>query len=223
MFEAIHGSAPDIAGQNLANPSGLLLAAVMMLVHVGQPDVASRIHNAWFRTIEDGIHTRDIYQPETSTSLVGTQEFARAVCDRLDIEPIRFKSVSYSSASPKLSVQSLVERKQEKKELVGMDIFVQWTGEVSALADLLVASETQDLHLQMITNRGVKVWPEGFPETFHTDHWRCRFISNPQAEIPKWQLQELVGNVLKENLDFIKAETLCLFDGKPGFSLGQGQ
>ena len=115
------------------------------------------------------------------------------------------------------------ERTPEKKELVGMDIFVQWTGDVSALADRLVASETRDLHLQMITNRGVKVWPEGFPETFHTDHWRCRFISNPQAEIPKLQLQELVGNVLEQNLDFIKAETLCLFDGKPGFSLGQGQ
>jgi len=60
MFEAIHGSAPRRAGQNLANPSGLLLGAVMMLVHIGQQDVAERVHNAFLRTLEDGIHTYDI-------------------------------------------------------------------------------------------------------------------------------------------------------------------
>ena len=49
MFEAIHGSAPRRAGQNLANPSGLLLGAVMMLVHIGQPDVAEAVHNAWLQ------------------------------------------------------------------------------------------------------------------------------------------------------------------------------
>lgn len=223
MFEAIHGSAPDIAGLDQANPSGLLLAAVMMLVHVGQPDVATRIHNAWLRTIEDGVHTRDIFKEGTSKSLVGTQGFARAVCERLDLGPVHLGPVTYNSTPPKQEVPTAKERTPEVKQLVGIDIFVQWTGDVSTLADRLIASETQDLHLQMITNRGVKVWPDGFPEAFHTDHWRCRFISNPQAEIPKSQLPELVGNLLKANLDFIKAETLCLFDGKPGFSLGQGQ
>src|SRR5205085_10929178 len=61
MFEAIHGSAPRRAGQNVANPSGLLLGAVMMLVHIGQTDVAEHVHNAWLSTIEDGVHTYDIY------------------------------------------------------------------------------------------------------------------------------------------------------------------
>ncbi|MBD0426128.1 hypothetical protein FF099_09635 [Aquisalinus flavus] len=60
MFEAIHGSAPDIAGKNIANPSGLLMAGVMMLVHIGQGEVAGRVHNAWLKTIEDGIHSADI-------------------------------------------------------------------------------------------------------------------------------------------------------------------
>ena len=67
MFEAIHGSAPRRAGQNLANPSGLLLGAVMMLVHIDQTDVAERVHNAWLRTIEDGIHTYDIYTEGTAS------------------------------------------------------------------------------------------------------------------------------------------------------------
>src|SRR5437879_443166 len=53
MFEAIHGSAPRRAHQNLANPSGLLLGGVLMLIHIGQQDVAERVHNAWLRTLED--------------------------------------------------------------------------------------------------------------------------------------------------------------------------
>src|SRR5438046_10606287 len=79
MFEAIHGSAPRRAGQNLANPSGLLLAGVMLLVHIGQPEIAERVHNAWLRAIEDGIHTYDIFQEGVSRETVGTREFADAV------------------------------------------------------------------------------------------------------------------------------------------------
>src|SRR5918998_3606189 len=91
MFEAIHGSAPRRAGQNLANPSGLLLAGVMLLVHVGQPDVAERVHNAWLRTIEDGVHTYDIYAEGVSKEKVGTKQFAQAVVARLGQEPEKLK------------------------------------------------------------------------------------------------------------------------------------
>ena len=87
MFEAIHGSAPRRAGQNLANPSGLLHGAILMLVHIGQADVAERVHNAWLRTIEDGIHTYDIYKEGTSRKKVGTKEFADAVIARLGQKP----------------------------------------------------------------------------------------------------------------------------------------
>src|SRR3979411_1109935 len=83
MFEAIHGSAPRRAGQNLANPSGLLLGGVLMLVHINQPEAAEKVHNAWLRTIEDGIHTYDIYKEGTSRQKVGTKEFAQAVVERL--------------------------------------------------------------------------------------------------------------------------------------------
>ena len=223
MFEAIHGSAPDIAGQDIANPSGLLLAAVMMLVHVGQPEVATRIHNAWLRTIEDGIHTADIFQESASKQRVGTQAFAEAVCDRLDQMPQQFSPVSYSQKSDAPRIREQSTRLPETKQLVGIDIFVQWNDSVDALATRLQSTETEELHLQMITNRGVKVWPEGFPETFLTDHWRCRFITENHREIQKSEIQKLISNVLNVDLDFIKAETLCLFDGKPGFSLGQGQ
>src|SRR6185295_18295448 len=87
MFEALHGSVPRRAGQNLANPSGLLLAAVLMLVHINQPEVAERVHNAWLRTIEDGIHTYDIFSIGASTRKAGTREFAAAVAERLGQKP----------------------------------------------------------------------------------------------------------------------------------------
>src|SRR5436853_2537504 len=95
MFEAIHGSAPRRAGQNLANPSGLLLGAVMMLVHIGQVDVAERVHNAWLRTIEDGVHTYDIYKEGTSAQKAGNKEFAAAVVERLGKRPNTLKAVAY--------------------------------------------------------------------------------------------------------------------------------
>src|SRR5215216_3639282 len=97
MFEAIHGSAPRRAGQNLANPSGLLLGAVLMLVHIGQGDVAELVHNAWLRTMEDGIHTYDIYKEGVSKEKVGTREFAEAVVARIGQKPSQLKAVSYKA------------------------------------------------------------------------------------------------------------------------------
>src|SRR5437763_5554630 len=98
MFEAIHGSAPRRAGQNLANPSGLLLGAVMMLVHIGQSTIAERVHNGWLRTIEDGIHTYDIYDDSVSKQKVGTKQFADAVIARLGQQPETLKAVAYETA-----------------------------------------------------------------------------------------------------------------------------
>jgi isocitrate dehydrogenase len=99
MFEAIHGSAPDIAGKDIANPGGLLLASVMMLVHIGQPDVAAKIQNAWLRTIEDGIHTGDSYVEGQSAELVGTTAFADAVISRLGQLPEVLAPVAYAAVN----------------------------------------------------------------------------------------------------------------------------
>ena len=87
MFEAVHGSAPDIAGKDVANPSGLIQAAAQMLVHVGQPETAETIENAWLTTLEDGIHTADIYREGLSRQRVGTDGFTDAVIERLGETP----------------------------------------------------------------------------------------------------------------------------------------
>jgi isocitrate dehydrogenase len=223
MFEAIHGSAPKIAGQGIANPSGLLLAAVMMLVHIGQNEVAERVHNALLKTLEEGLHTTDIYEEGVSQRKVGTAEFAEAVIARLGHGPNKFKGVNYPATAPRIQTV-WVDRPPSQKILVGIDVFLDWRkGTPDDLAAKLLAATTNGLVLSMITNRGVKVWPGGLPETFCTDHWRCRFMAAEGSEANHPGVISLLNSVHEAGLDFIKTEHLYTFDGEPGFSLGQGQ
>ncbi|MGH8671105.1 MAG: NADP-dependent isocitrate dehydrogenase [Burkholderiales bacterium] len=226
MFEAIHGSAPRLAGKGIANPSGLLLGAVMMLVHIGQPAVAEKVHNAWLRTIEDGVHTHDIYSAGASAREASSAEFAQAVIERLGTQPEKLKAVHYAASPYKVS--SGLQTKPStaaKKELVGVDVFLHWNGSnVEELAAKLQGLGNQGLQLGMITNRGVKVWPGGVPETFCTDHWRCRYTAaDAEASISHQQIADLLQRLAQVGLDFIKTENLCNFDGNPGFSRGQGE
>jgi len=221
MFEAIHGSAPDIAGQGIANPSGLIHAGVMMLVHLGQAEAATAVHNALLRTLEDGIHTPDVYDRAQSTRRATTGEFTDAVISRLGQRPSHLKAVDYQAAAPAPS-RSYSVRQPAAKEIVGVDVFLQWTGGLPAeLGTALAPAGTEKLSLEMITNRGVKVWPNGFPETFCTDHWRCRFRGD--SPVTHADILALLARVHDGGFDFIKTENLCTFDGKPGYSLGQGQ
>lgn len=223
MFEAIHGSAPRRAGQDVANPSGLLLGAVMMLVHIGQPRIAERVHNAWLRTIEDGVHTYDIYDQGSSQQRVGTQEFARAVIDRLGQVPDELPEVTYADAPATGMTPGPTPAAPANKELVGVDVFLDWeAGTPDALGSSLQPVARGDLSLEMISNRGTKVWPEGFAETFCTDHWRCRFTANGQA-LSNQSVISLLQQVHDAGFEIIKTENLYTFDGEPGFSMGQGQ
>ena len=223
MFEAIHGSAPDIAGKGIANPSGLINGAIMMLVHIGQGEVAAKIHNAWLKTIEDGIHTGDIYREGTSKERVGTVAFAEAVMSRLGQLPEHFKPVSYASAPEPIQIKA-VEHKPALKELVGMDVFLHWNaGTAQDLGEALSRLDGGELRLKMITNRGVKVYPDGQPETFCTDHWRCRFVGKDGQPIAKEATFGLLQVVHQAGFDSIKTENLYRFDGQLGYTLGQGE
>jgi isocitrate dehydrogenase len=224
MFEAIHGSAPTIAGQNTANPSGLLQAAIMMLNHIGQGAIATLIQNAWLATLEQGIHTRDIYKVGTSKAVVGTREFAQAVIANLGCTPSILKPFKLQQ-SHAIQLPKYVRRAPAKKQLNGVDLFIHWPGENPIeLANYLKQIEESDVSLKMITNRGVKVWPDGFEETFCTDHWRCRFekISNNSA-LSNMDIIKLMQKAAASSLDVIKTENLYEFDGKRSYSLGQGQ
>ena len=220
MFEAIHGSAPRRAGQNLANPSGLLLGAVLMLVHIDQPAVAERVHNAWLKTIEDGVHTYDIYTEGVSAEKVGTKEFARAVAARLGKRPEKLKPASYQASPPPPPVgAAAAARAPAVKDLVGVDVFLDWRGGTAEqVGSKLSGLAGAEIELAMVSNRGVEVWPEGFPETFLTDHWRGRFVAKkPSATVTHGQIVGLLGRLAGAGLDFIKTENLCTFDGQSGY------
>jgi isocitrate dehydrogenase len=223
MFEAIHGSAPLIAGQNVANPSGLLQGAIMMLNHIGQSSVAEDIQNAWLKTMEDGIHTSDIYKEGISKERVGTKEFAKAVVGNLGKKPQILRPVKFANHST-LELPKYKRKPSAVKELEGVDVFVHWNGsDPNELAEQVKKMESNGLKLTMITNRGIKVWPDGFKETFCTDHWRCRFKSQDGKEINKSNILEILQMAINENIDTIKTENLYSFNGKSAYSLGQGQ
>ena len=220
MFEAIHGSAPRRAGQNLANPSGLLLGSVLMLVHIDQTEAAARIHNAWLKTMEDGVHTYDIFQDGVSKQKVGTKEFAQAVVARLGQKPQTLKVASYSHAPKHTMINTLKERTRARKELVGVDVFVDWPErDAKAFGKKVESLGSNGLKLQVINNRGVKVYPDGFAETFCSDHWRCRFTAKEEGKpVTHEEIIGLLRSFDGGKLDFIKTEHLYTFDGEKGFS-----
>jgi len=225
MFEAVHGSAPDIAGQGIANPSGLLHAAIQMLAHIGQPEVATRLHNAWLCTIEDGVLTVDVAPKNCSKKVVGTDAFAHAVANRLGQKPKHLPEARYEGDG-EIEVTLTAKAAKPSKQLVGVDVFLDWDEQgrdPKALGAILEALSTGMLDLKMITNRGTSVYPHGHAATFCTDHWRCRF-TNPQGEAVSHQdVLRLLAEVDAHGLDFIKTELLYTFDGQAGYSLGQGE
>ncbi len=223
MFEAIHGSAPTIAGQNIANPSALIQGAILMLSHIGQNEVADKIQNAWLKTIEEGIHTVDIFDENISTKKVGTKEFGEAVIANLGQLPKKMP-VRNSPTNINLNLPKYTRKPRLNKELVGVDLFVHWDGmDPNDIGGQLRNIEIGDIKLDMITNRGIKVFPDGFKETFCTDHWRCRFKNVNGDSITKNDIIQLLNNAEDKGIDVIKTENLYFFEGKRAFSLGQGQ
>ena len=224
IFEAVHGSAPDIAGQGIANPSGLLVAATQMLVHVGAPEVAATIKNAWLKTLEDGIHTGDVYREGVSTRKVGTDDFTQAVIERLGDEPSRLAPEYYEKGGIRVHLSPAPRR---EKKLVGVDVFIDWDDDgrnPNTIGDgLTSAAAPGGWQLKMITNRGVKVYPDGLPETFWTDHWRCRFLPMEANTIEFDRVLELLTLLNDDGWDVIKTEHLYTFDGERAYSLGQGE
>lgn len=225
MFEAVHGSAPDIAGKGIANPSGLLNAAVMLLVHIGQPEVASKIQNAWLKTIEDGMHTGDIYHKEVSKVKLGTEDFATAVIERLGETPATLPAVSYTAPDQSIADYP-VTGLNEEKALVGADIFFDWqAGTSEALAERLQsACANTTLQLQFIDSRGLMVWPGSSFKVSGGDYWRGRFVAAGDEKLIQHQdIVALLAALAGAEFDFAKVVSLYTYDGQLGFSLAQGQ
>jgi isocitrate dehydrogenase len=226
MFEAIHGSAPDIAGQGIANPSGLINAGVSMLAYIGQNEIADKVKNAWLTTLEHGYHTGDIYQNHISKKKVNTQEFADKVIENLGKTPKKLTKSVFGHGNGDIKIPEYIRQKQHK-QLTGVDAFLDWEGiDPNQIGDELNSIDDLKLKLKMITNRGVKVYPKGHKETYCTDHWRCRFTPRPETKSKAIEFDHVLALLSKlHNLGFdvIKTENLYEFDGKIGYSLGQGE
>ncbi|NCN09005.1 MAG: NADP-dependent isocitrate dehydrogenase [Leptospira sp.] len=222
MFEAVHGSAPDIAGKDIANPTALIKAAVLMLVHIGMPEKANLVRNAVLKALEDGYRTADIFTSEPGTQKVGTAAFTQAIIDRLGENPKHLKVRELQKPKP-IVLQK--PKTLEVKKLVGVDVFIDEYNnrDPETLGKKMDAMKNSSLNLKLITNRGVKVYPDGQPETFLTDHFRCRFVSNEGKDVSHKDVIDLLATFNSENLEVIKTENLYTFDGKIGYSLGQGE
>jgi isocitrate dehydrogenase len=194
-------------------------------VHINQPEAAERVHNAWLRTIEDGVHTYDIFTEGVSTQKVGTKEFAAAVSARMGQKPNRLKPVQYAkrpegaAASP---AAHQMTADHTKMELKGIDLFVYWPSRnANALAEAMGKFAGNGLSLQMIDNRGVKVWPAGRAETFCTDSFRCRYMAEGATDMAA--CIGVVKQAADAGIEIASTQALRTFDGQPGFTLAQGQ
>lgn len=224
MFEAIHGSAPRRAGQNLANPTGLLMGGIMMLQHLDMHDIAARVYNGWVKTIEDGIHTYDIFEEKRSTMQVGTKEFAQAIIKRLGQLPQQIPALKEKGPKTQNAKQSPAPKRipRMNKQCQGMDVFLE-----STLRPQELAQKVQDLldkgqKLDYIANRGVGVWPKLQPETLCIDQYRCRIILEELSSDAQFKLAKTLTK-LCEHLDICQMHYLFLFDGRPSYSLSQHQ
>jgi len=217
MFEAIHGSAPRRAGQNVANPSGLILASVLMLMHIHQPECATLVHNAWLKTMEDGVHTYDIFDDSISKEKVSTSSFAEAVIKRLGQKPKTLAAVDYTTQTGQQSVAHHgTSVKQQERALVGVDIYLYCHEDVQTLVDHLQGLQQTEFDLKLITNRGVEVWPHHSEDTLCVDQFRVRFeAKNP---IKGGAITALLTHCIENKLDVIKTENLYTFNGAKSYS-----
>ena len=219
MFEAIHGSAPRRAGQNMANPSGLLLASVLMLTYLGENSVAERIHNGWLSAIEEGFHTYDIFKEGVSREKVGTKEFANAVVKCLGQKPKTLTPISYQGSTKFANLHTRSITPHVKRELMGVDVFIYAKETANGLIKQATEKPFSPLALHMITNRGARVFPEGHPETFCVDQWRLRFMhKDTTMHATPLEIFKTLQEVERAGFEIISTENLYNFDGAAGFS-----
>jgi isocitrate dehydrogenase len=226
IFEAVHGTAPDITGKNIANPTALLLSSFMMLRHLGLMEHADKIENALLCTLEQGKHTGDF--GDKTTASLNTTEFANAIIANLGNKPSgpegRKSNASMAYSLPqKPAEQKMMQTAARKSEkVVGIDLFIESNLVANKLADVLKLSETANCKLIMISNRGTQVWPSGSVFTECIDQYRVRFEVEKGKETSLAQMFDLAAHAAK-NLLVTSTEILRYFDDKPGYSLAQGQ
>lgn len=223
LFEAVHGTAPDIAGKNLANPTALFLSGLTLLRHVGLGKYADELHESLLSTLRDGCLTSDL---AISGKGLSTTEFSDAIVDHFTDVLKNQKSV-LMKPTPQISLaleenimRSTEPRKPEKT--VGIDMFLDSKLQPKQLADELLKLVPKHLKLVMISNRGTQVWPSGSVFTELVNHYRVRIEHPELAELNESELLKMSSDWSKK-FRVCSLEMLRMFGDKPGYSLAQGQ
>jgi isocitrate dehydrogenase len=222
MFEAVHGSAPDIAGRNVANPTALILSALMLLRHVGEGEAASAIEHAVLVTLEDGVRTGDMEGARPASS---TTEFTDAVIANLGkksrlAKPREFKRINVPPAQKEVGHVTVASR-----SVAGVDVFVESLDYPAQIGDALTRlAAGSGLELKVISNRGTAVWPDTGHGTSLVDAYQCRFVvSGPvEADVTDAQILDLLQRI-SSTYRWVHVEKLQRFDGKDAFSKAQGE
>ncbi|MFT4875447.1 MAG: isocitrate dehydrogenase [Bacteroidia bacterium] len=220
IFEAVHGTAPDLAGQNKANPTSLLLSGTLMLNQMGLEHYGTAIRDALLSAIDKGVHTGD-FGADRSAS-VGTMEFAQAIIKELDLSKITDSDPEKYHKPTMLAQNKMMVSSDEAIETVGIDLFIESEQQAGDIATIVKAHLDSDMELTTITNRGTQVWPEGSVFTDLVDTYVVRIEKNTTAEIKKKKFMEQAIH-LYDYLNIGSIEMLITIDGERKYSLAQGQ
>ena len=229
IFEAVHGTAPDIAGKGIANPCSLILSTIMLMRHIGNMGTAARLENALLASLEQGVRTGDF--GDAAKPALGTMEFVKQVAQRLGQKPTLGPAVP--DAQDQLTFKPPVKPfasaavhtfGTRETRVVGADVYLDASDGVATLAPALEAlAKGTPWKLTLISNRGTQVWPTGSVYTDCVDYWRARFERRAYAgELGQAQALALMQSIATK-YTICSYELLRTFDGKPGFSMAQGQ
>ncbi len=232
IFEAVHGTAPDIAGKGIANPTSLLLSGLMLLRHIGLTNAAGVIENALIATLESGAHTGDFGTGDTPA--LNTQDYASAIIGNLgkkpsSIEPVaepEGKTITFVKPAPPTSNELMRTFEQIKSVNTGCDIYLDTLLNPAELAEALSAiCAPTPFKLTMMSNRGTQVWPNGTPYTNIVDYYRARFELRDMANASSMGQGPTISLLdrIAEKFGVTDFQPLKHYDGKPGYSLAQGQ
>lgn len=226
IFEAVHGTAPDITGKNIANPTALLLSGIGMLRHLGLLESASKIENALLYTLEQGIHTGDF--GNKSVPAVNTTEFSGAIIANLgkhpshNPKPTQIDAPTYCTVIALEENPMLVSEEPEEEKIVGVDMFIESDEQPDYIAKMCLRHGGVKFDLITISNRGTQVWPTGSKFTNLINQYRVRFESINMEALHQ---QDVIGLYVSLSGDFkiCSLELLNMWGEKKAYSLAQGQ
>lgn len=226
IFEAVHGTAPDIAGRNIANPTALLLSGLAMLRHLGLTENAAVVENALLYTLEQGIHTGDF--GDKSKPALNTTQFAEAIVGNFGKTPKQgareiIPNKPGTPAPFKLAQNPMMVSKEEAQEkIVGVDMFIESSEQPETIADRCLHHGGTKFKLVSISNRGTQVWPTGSRYTNLVNQYNLRFEAQTERALTQHDIIGLYASLCAD-FKICSLELLNMWGDKRSYSLAQGQ